>query len=121
MASIFIWRMPVSSRKPKALLTAATLLLLAGPAPAQESCGKLYENQDCGPAAYEEALARQKEAEKVTAPAVPEPPMPEPAPNDGAEEAAMRQRALELYRARVAAMGRVQCCHPGVDGSLWCH
>lgn len=111
----------MSSRNHKALLMAATLLLAVGPAWAQESCGKLYENQDCGPAAYEAALARQREAAAAKTP--PPPPVPpQPEPGGPASEADLRQRALDLYRARAAAMnGAFQCCHPGVDGSMWCH
>lgn len=122
MASISTWRTPVSSPNHKALLMAVTVLLLTtGPALAQESCGKLYENQDCGAAVYEEALARQKEAEaKLKQQAPPEPPVPGGAAEPDTRD--MRQRALDLYRARAAGMANsLQCCHPGVDGTLWCH
>ncbi len=122
MASISTWRTPVSSRNPKTLMAVTVLALLTtSPALTQESCGKLYQNQDCGAAEYEEALARQKEMETTLKQQTPpEAPVPGgPAETDTRD---MRQRALDLYRARAAAMANsVQCCHPGVDGTLWCH
>ncbi|OYQ34615.1 hypothetical protein CHU95_11485 [Niveispirillum lacus] len=112
----------MSSRNLKTL-TAVTVLafLTAPPALAQESCGNLYQNLDCGAAEYEAALARQKEIEaKLTQQAPPAAPVPGgPAETDTRD---MRQRALDLYRARAAALANsVQCCHPGLDGTLWCH
>lgn len=108
----------MSSPIPRAILAILLLVLPAARAGAQETCGKLHESQDCGPAEYEAALARQKTAPTVTLPA-PE----QPAPADSAQSNAnLRQRALDLYRARAVAMGNsVQCCHPGADGTLWCH
>lgn len=94
------------------------LLFTAGPVLAQDTCGKLYESQDCGPAAYEEALARQKEQQAAKQ----NPPLPPEQPPETGENQDLRQRALDLYRARAAAMGGAfQCCHFGPGGQRWCH
>lgn len=119
MASISIWRTPVL-RLTARLLPLLAVMLAVFPAQAQDECGKLYAGQDCSMADYEAAAERMREAAEVEAARQAGPPPP------SAEELAanpdLRQRALDLYRARAGVMAEaMRCCHPAMDGTMWCH
>lgn len=110
-------------RIPEAALAALLVLIPILPAQAGEDygCGKIYQNQDCGIADYQAILDQQQAAAAEAAKALP-PPADNPAGETAPASNDMRQRAIELYRARAAAMANtMQCCHPGADGTLWCH
>lgn len=113
----------MSCRIPDVTLAALLLLMPILPAQAGEDygCGKIYQNQDCGIADYQAILDQQQAAAAEAAKAAP-PPTEVPAGDGAAPSTDMRQRAIELYRARAAAMANtMQCCHPAADGTLWCH
>lgn len=117
MASISTWRMPVSHPVVKPLILMA-LILAAVPVRAQDGCGKLYAGQDCSMADYEAAAERMREAAAVEAARqAGSPPVPDPAANPD-----LRQRAFDLFRARAGVMAEaMRCCHPAIDGTMWCH
>ncbi|SNS16826.1 MULTISPECIES: hypothetical protein [unclassified Azospirillum] len=108
------------------LLAGAALILaltagMALPAAAQEiGCGKMYENMDCGMPDLEAAARRVQEAEAAAKRAEEE--AAAAAANPQTKPGELRQRAMELYRARMATQSAgLQCCHPNPDGSFYCH
>jgi hypothetical protein len=120
--------MPVSCLRPDrlSLLAGAALILAltagtALPAAAQEiGCGKMYENMDCGMPDLEAAARRVQEAEAAAKKAEEE--AAAAAANPQTKPGELRQRAMELYRARMATQSAgLQCCHPNPDGSFYCH
>lgn len=107
------------------LASAALIMALAAgaalPVAAQEmGCGKMYENMDCGMPDLEAAARRVQEAEAAAKRAEEE--AVAAAANPQTKPGELRQRALELYRARMATQSAgLQCCHPNPDGTFWCH